>query len=290
MRKTIHILFAAALIGLALAGHSQLMLYIALAGALAEACALFAPEMYFVSAVMELDDSRRSGLWRTALLLGVVGAALATLLTVVVGLSSPVPAIWLLVLLIAVRLRVRPGGGKHPFFVASLLRAFPEAFLLRGVYLVPALALLAGAWYGWGVNTLPAYAAGLLAFSALRVENRLSGAEIERFGVRWVFGALATAICALLGWNGVFSAVYCAWGVIAALLPVQRNGRAWLSALLVGVQAVCGYLAGYGLMNGWIAAAAALALTALLAAVQARAIYAAWLPVRAWFIRRRARR
>lgn len=332
---------------LAIIFGAEQALVLAMVMAVAELGCLCTPEMYFISATLEMDDRQRARLGNTAawLVLGsaaavallvwltgvpvewiAVGAVYAMLrvqferarvicrrfVTAVIGigmLALPFAAQFvpgefvrifalggmalLIVAELLIRLNLLPGSdfvwpGVRP--TATLLRALPEALVSRALYLIPAAALCLAAWYTWRVNTVLAFAAGLAAFSALRIDVQLRGPEAERFGVRWVFGALATATCALLGWNGVFSAVYCAWGVIASLLPVQRNGRTWLSALMVCVQAVCGYLAGYGLMNGWIAAAAALGMTTLLAAVQARAIYAAWLPVRAWFIRRRARR
>lgn len=200
--------------------------------------------------------------------------------------------VWVAAAELLIRLTYRPGSdfawpGVRP--TMALFRALPEAMLSRALYLIPAAALLIGGWHGWHVSTVLAYAAGLAVFSALRIDTELRGAAQERFGVRWLFGGLMTAICVLLGWNGVFSAAYCVWGVIAALLPVQRSGRAWLCALLVLLQAVCGYFGGCGMLNGWIAAAAAFALAAAMALVQKDAIYAAYLPVRAWFIRRKAR-
>lgn len=191
-----------------------------------------------------------------------------------------------------IRLNLLPGSdfvwpGIRP--TAALFRALPEALASRALYLIPAGALCLAAWYAWRVNAVLAYAAGLAAFGALRIDVWLRGPEEERFGARWLLGGLMTAVCALLGWNGVFSAVYCAWGVIAALLPVQRNGRAWLCALLTTLQAVCGYASGCGWLNGWLAAGVAVALLIVMIFVQKRALYAAWLPVRAWFIRRRAK-
>lgn len=180
---------------------------------------------------------------------------------------------------------VRP--GIRP--TARLFRALPEALLSRMLYIVPAAALLIAGWRVWNISTVLAYAAGLAGFSALRIDTQLRGAAEERFGVRWLFGGIWTALCVFLGWNGVFSAAYCAWGVIAALLPAQRSGQAWLCALLTAAQAVCGWIGGFGLMNGWMAGLAALALAAVMAFAQRRAVYAAWLPVRAWFIRRKAR-
>ena len=268
-----------------------MLMDILLAVLMAEGVSLFAPEMLYVAAALEMDDARRKGLRNPAVVLAALGVAAAW---AVYGRVPGIAALLVMIVHLAWCGRVLRGmqrGVKAaPFVNLQLFRALPEALLLRGAFVIPALALLAGLWYGMGIGTAVACVPGWVLYGLLRVYNQPRGAEIERFGARWVPASAVVALCAALGFNGVFSAVYCAWGVIAALLPVQRNGRAWLSALLVGVQAVCGYLAGYGLMNGWIAAAAALALTALLAAVQARAIYAAWLPVRAWFIRRRTRR
>lgn len=171
---------------------------------------------------------------------------------------------------------------------AAIFRALPEAMASRALYLIPAAALLAAAWQAWHVNTLPAYAAGLIAFSLLRTDSDMRGADLERFGVRWLPGGVLTGLCVLLGWNGVFSAVYCAWGVIVALLPVRHGGAAWLCALLVVLQAVCGWLGCSGVLPVLAAAGIAFALVLLMIPLQRRAIYAAWLPVRAWAIRRRA--
>ncbi|MBQ5923599.1 MAG: hypothetical protein IIW91_09715, partial [Alistipes sp.] len=198
--------------------------------------------------------------------------------------------VWVVAAELLIRLTYLPGSDfvwPSVWPSKALFRALPEAMLSRALYLVPAAAMLIAGWHVWHISTVLAYAAGLAAFSALRIDTELRGAAKERFGVRWLFGGVLTAVCVVLGWNGVFSAAYCAWGVIAALLPVQRNGRAWLCVLLAVLQAVCGCAGGYGLVNGWIAGGAALA--AGMALVQKNALYAAYLPVRAWFIRRKAR-
>lgn len=182
----------------------------------------------------------------------------------------------------------QPGARGLAKPTAQVFRALPEALLSRTAYILPAVALCLAAWRVWSVNTVLAYAAGLAAFGVLRVDGELRGAAQERFGVRWLPGGLLAAICVLLGWNGVFSAVYCVWGVIAALLPVRHGAAVWGCALLAVLQAVCGVLGGYGLLPVGAAAGIVLALVVLMALLQRGAIYAAWLPVRARRIRRRA--
>lgn len=291
MKQIVLTAFAVVLMVLVLAGMPEIALYAAAGCALAEVFSLFAAEMYFVSAAVELSDARHKGLWHMALLLGVFGAAVAAgaLWLLGLGVIAAVPAAYMAVRLAVEFVRVRPAGKASPGLAAGLLRALPEALLLRGMYLLPAAALLVAAWYGWGVNTVWAYAAGLAVFSALRVDNSPApGAEAERFPVRWIIGAAVTAVLSALGWNGVFSAAYCAWGVIAALLPVRHGGKAWLCALLVTLQALCGVI---GVTVGMVlpGAAAAAVLGLCVIALQRKAIYAAYLPVRAWMIRRRAR-
>lgn len=245
---------------------------------------------------LQLERARLFGKKWTAIAVG-IGLLAAMLAPLVLPLAyergfALVGLGWILASEVLICLTDRSGSGfvwpdVRP--TAALFRALPEALLSRALYLVPAAAGLIVCWHVWHINTVLAYAAGLAAFSALRIDTELRGAAKERFGMRYLLGGLLMTICVLLGWNGVFSAAYCAWGVIAALLPVQRNGRAWLCALLVALQAVVGAVSGYGLLNGWIAGAAALALTGLMAVGQKHALYAAWLPVRAWFIRRKAR-
>ena len=105
----------------------------------------------------------------------------------------------------------------------------------------------------------------------------------------YYIGCAATALCVALGWNGVFSALYCAWGVICALLfaPGRRSGREWLCALLCALQGLCGLLLA---VKGVLAVPLACALLLPMALLLRGALYAAWLPLRAWFIRRRAGR
>lgn len=287
MKKLILLLPAVAAVALMIFGRPELALHIVLACAAAEVFSLFAPQMYFISAASQLLDDRRAPLWRTALLLTLLGAAAAVAIGVFLGVGNAAPAVYMALLMAAETLRQKPGKGGA-LLSAGLLKAFPEAFLMRGLYLVPAAALCVGAWYGLGVSTAPAYAVGLIAFSLLRVENRPSGAEVERFPVRWIAGGLLTALCAAAGFNGVFSAAYCAWGVIAALLPVRHGGKAWLCALLTLLQAAAG-AAGAWFGMSMAAGAAALALWALIFLLQRRSVYAAWLPLRARMIRRRAK-
>lgn len=285
MKRIFLVLAAAALLMI-----PQHALPAALALSLAEIFSLFAPEMYYIAAAQELRDDRRAGLWNFALLLSLAGAAVSGAATVLLGygrIPAAVGAGYMLVRVVIERFRQPSGGKAKPLLCASLLCALPEALLLRGVYLIPAAALCFGLWYAAGVSTVPAYAAGLAVFALLRTDNVPSGAEVERFPARWVIGGLLTACCALSGFNGVFSAVYCAWGVIAALLCVRRGGKAWLCALLTVLQALCG---GAGAYLGSVPVAAAAFIPAMLMLLlQRRALYAAWLPLRAKMIRRKNR-
>lgn len=330
---------------LAIIFGAEQALVLAMVMAVAELGCLCAPEMYFISATLEMDDRQRARLGNTAAWLVLGSAAAVALLVWLTG----VPVEWIAVGAVYAMLRVQferarvicrrfvtavigigmlaltfaaqfvPGefvrifalGGMALVIVAELLirlnllpgsdfvwpgvrptatlfRALPEALVSRALYLIPAAALCLAAWYTWRVNTVLAFAAGLAAFSALRIDVQLRGPEAERFGVRWLFGGLMMAGCVLLGWNGVFSAISCAWGVIASLLPVQRNGHAWLCTLLIAFQAACGYASGCGLLNGWIAVGIVFALLIAMAFAQKHTVYAAWLPVRAWYIRRKA--
>ena len=286
IRKLFLALIAIILIVLALIGHAQQAMYLAMALTVSEILSLFAPEMLYIAAATELDDRRRAGQWNLAFLLALVGAGLAVGLTYMIGVGCSAAAAYMpaRVLLEKFRLRI----GMRFAVSGSLFRGLPEALLLRGICMIPATALLIGAWYGWGINTVLPFAAGLLAFGLLRVENRPVGAETERFGARWVFGAILTAACVLTAWNGVFSAVYCAWAVVAALIPVIADGKARLCCVLVVLQAVCG-AAGVWFGMSLAGGAAALALALVIAAVQRGAIYAASLPLRAWLIRRRVK-
>ena len=171
----------------------------------------------------------------------------------------------------------------------ALCRQLPDALRARALYLVPATAACIALYALCGVQTILAFCAGLTAFSALSVDSERRGEQRERFPARWLIGGAATALCVALGWNGVFSALYCAWGVICALLfaPGRRSGREWLCALLCALQGLCGLLLA---VKGVLAVPLACALLLPMALLLRGALYAAWLPLRAWFIRRRAGR
>ena len=171
----------------------------------------------------------------------------------------------------------------------ALCRQLTDALRARALYLVPATAACIALYALCGVQTILAFCAGLTAFSALSVDSERRGEQRERFPARWLIGGAATALCVALGWNGVFSALYCAWGVICALLfaPGRRSGREWLCALLCALQGLCGLLLA---VKGVLAVPLACALLLPMALLLRGALYAAWLPLRAWFIRRRAGR
>lgn len=257
--------------------------FLALSMAAAEAGSLFAPEMYYVSAAAELNDAHRKGLWHMAWLLMLVGIALAWLAADMRCIAAAVYGLARLM----IEHRIVGGAQEkaRPIVDVSLLRALPEALLLRGLYILPAAGLLAYLYFGMGVNTVLPYAAGLLLYGLIRVYNEPRGAEAERFGARWCIAALATA---LTGFVGVFGAVYCAWAALGALLPVQRNARAWLCALIVLLQAALGAAGAHFGMVYITIIAAVLCLPVLF--VQKAALYAAYLPLRARHIRRRAGR
>lgn len=266
-----------------------MLMDILLAVLMAEGVSLFAPEMLYVAAALEMDDARRKGLRNPAVVLAALGVAAAW---AVYGRVPGIAALLVMIVHLAWCGRVLRGmqrGVKAaPFVNLQLFRALPEALLLRGAFVIPALALLAGLWYGMGIGTAVACVPGWVLYGLLRVYNQPRGAEIERFGARWVPASAVVALCAALGFNGVFSAVYCLWAALAALLPVQRNGRAWLCALLVLAQAALG-AAGAWFGMAYIAWAAPVLLLPVIL-LQKGALYAAYLPLRAKMIRRRASR
>ncbi len=172
----------------------------------------------------------------------------------------------------------------------ALLRQLPRALKARAVWLLPATAACLALYVRWGVQTALAFSAGLTAFSALSIDAEARGEQQERFPVRWLIGGAATLACVALGWNGALSGAYCAWGAICAVLfaPGQAiSGRALLCALLTALQGACGLLS---FAHPALAAPMACVPLILMAVLLRRSIYAAWLPVRAWFIRRRAGR
>lgn len=171
----------------------------------------------------------------------------------------------------------------------ELLSRLPRALASRASYLIPATAACLALYVGCNVQTVLPFAVGLTVFSALSVDAELRGQQKARFPARWLIGGVLTLICVALGWNGVFSGAYCAWGVICALLlaPGQFSGRALLCALLTAIQGACGALI---YVNPALAAPASCVPLIIMAVLLRRAVYEAWLPVRAWFIRRRAGR
>lgn len=171
----------------------------------------------------------------------------------------------------------------------ALLGQLPGALKARAVWLIPATAACIALYACLGVQTVLAFAAGLTVFSALSVDAGVSGEQQERFPVRWLIGGAATLACVALGWNGVFSGLYCAWGVICAVLfaPGRAiSGVSLLCALLTALQGACGLLLS---VNPTFALPAACVPLILMAVLLRGSVYAAWLPVRAWFIRRGAR-
>lgn len=170
----------------------------------------------------------------------------------------------------------------------ALLKQLPRA-ASRAAFLIPATAACVALHALCGVQTVLSYAAGLTVFALLNIEAEPRGAAQERFPVLWLLGGIATLACVALGWNGVVSGMYCAWAVLCAVLlaPGQFSGRSLLCALLTALQGACGWLLS---VSPALAAPAACVPLVLMIVLLRGPIYAAWLPVRAWLIRRRARR
>ena len=163
----------------------------------------------------------------------------------------------------------------------SLLRWFPDALKQRGCFVIPAFAALTALKLTGTAETAFSCAAGFAVFALLSCEDELIGEERQRFLARWLAGAALTAAAAVLNRDGAFSGAYCALGVICAMLSSGgMNGKSLLCALLTLAAAACAVLP-------FPARAAAVVPVLLAAAILRENLYSAWLPVRAWFIRRR---